>query len=153
MIPDAEMEQLQSRKQQLEAELVRSRAQLDIAVIAVEKHRLLAPFSGVLQQSTPHPGERIEPGRVVAIILDHTRLTVQLELAPAEVLSLREGRLELLQLPAPDKPLVLRELAPAANPATGMVGLELYCCHGEAIPGQSLHLGLFNRRGKELVGR
>jgi HlyD family secretion protein len=119
----------------------------------VEKHRLLAAFSGVLQQSTPYPGEWVEAGAVVAILLDNTRLTVATELVPAEVAALREGTLSLRAVKSTAQTLHLREATPAANGDTGMVSLEFHWMDFDVLPGQSTRLGLYRRNGEQLVGR
>lgn len=142
-IPDAELDRMRALTVQLAAEVTRAKAALQILEIAVEKHRLLAPFSGVLQQATPHPGERIDPAIAVTVLLDNKTLTVQTELSPAEVWSLRSGVLELRQLSDTRRPLELRELAPGADPNTGMVTLDFHCCSGEVMAGEPMPLGVY----------
>lgn len=143
VIPLADIEQIRANKIQLHSEVERAEATLDILELAVQKHRLLAPFDGVLSQATPHNGERLQPGNAVAVLIDQTQLTVRASLSPDEVLALTAGNLELRELTALTEPLAIREISPAANPKTGMVGLEMYCCSGNVIPGQTLTLGLF----------
>lgn len=145
VIAEVEMEQLQSQVTQFNAELKHARAQLSIAELVVNKHQLTAPFNGVLVQATPNAGERIEPGSVVAVLLDDQHLIAKLELAPDEAIALKKGSLLLKPLANPAQTLLLKELSPAANDIGGMVKLEVYLPLGtEVIPGQSLYVGLYS---------
>lgn len=148
VIARAEHEQLQSQVLQTRAESVRARAQQNIAELIVDKHELRAPFSGVLQQATPHAGERLESGREVTQILDDQQLLASVELPPAEVAALKKQKL-LLALPEkPTEALQIKAIAPAAKNNNGMIRLELYLpITAEFIPGQTLYLGLHTQPG------
>jgi RND family efflux transporter MFP subunit len=148
VIARAEHEQLQSQVVQTRAESVRARAQQNIAELIVDKHELRAPFSGVLQQATPHAGERLESGREVTQILDDQQLLASVELPPAEVAALKKQKL-LLALPdKPTEALQIKAIAPAAKNNNGMIRLELYLpITAEFIPGQTLYLGLHTQPG------
>ena len=153
VIADVEIDQLRARVAQLQAEQESAQAALTIAGIVLEKHRLLAPFQGVLQQGTPHPGERVEPNAIAAILLDNNRMMVRTELTPAEITALLRGALLLRAEGSDTAPLKLRELAPAADRDSGMISVDFHWTRDGVIPGQSLHLGLYERPGAQLVGR
>lgn len=149
VIARAEQEQLQSQVLQTRAEVERARAQQQIAELIVTRHELRAPFSGVLQQATPHIGERLEAGREVTQILDDQQLLASIELPPEEVMGLRKRQLQLVLLDNTAEPLQVKAIAPAATSSFGMIRLELYLpVTAEFMPGQSLYLGLYAQPGE-----
>lgn len=144
VIAKVEMEKLQSQVLQSSAELERAKAQLNIAKIVVSKHKIQAPFSGVLQRATPYWGEWIEAGEAATVILDYQHLSVHLQLAPDEAIAIKQGLLLVAPLTDPRKPMMIKQIAPAADASSGMVKVELSLLPTlKVIPGQSLYLGLY----------
>lgn len=145
-----ERDKVQSQIDQLAAELVRAVAQLEIATLHEEQHRLLAPFAGVLLARTPYPGDRIDPNSSAVTLLDDSALVATIELPPQEVLALQQGRLAVAMESVGTgssvvQPLVLESWAPAASTDSGMVDVELVLpAESGLLPGQSLYLGLYS---------
>ncbi len=153
VIADAELEAQQLRFDQLGSELLHARAEITIADIYIEKHRLRAPFNGVLLGSTTRAGERVEAGATAAVLVDVQHLSVKTHLVPKEIILLRKAKLFLAVGLGAKRGLRVLRVAPGASTATGMVAVELEWPEHNTIPGQSVRLGVYSNPADVLVER
>lgn len=138
-------------------------AKLAVAKIFVEKHRIVAPFSGVLMSSTPVVGLQLSPGQEVVKILNTDELRIKTLLSRDELSKITLGQAQLLAANQSQTALHLLHAAPNANDANGMFDVEfgmtaspaLTANHLEKKPrlqtddfysGQALKLKLFENK-------
>lgn len=88
----AELEQIQMQAQQAQAALAEAQALLDRA-------KIIAPISGVLNKLPIEEGEYLQPGMAVAEIVDRDRVKVVLDVPEADVGYLSLGQEEVVNLP------------------------------------------------------
>jgi RND family efflux transporter MFP subunit len=99
-------------------------AKYEVAKIFVEKHRILAPFSGVLMSSTPVVGLQLSPGQQVVNILNADELRIKTLLTRDELTKISKGQAQLLESNQPETSFRLLHAAPNANDNNGMFAAE-----------------------------
>lgn len=109
------------RRDQLLADLESARANVRLAELDVERTRILAPISGVLQSVNVEEGERIAPGMEVARVVDLRVIEAPIAVGVSDARSIGIGDpVDLMASGAGDglwSGRVIRQ-APEANPAT-----------------------------------
>jgi RND family efflux transporter MFP subunit len=99
-------------------------AKYEVAKIFVEKHRILAPFSGVLMTNTPVVGLQLSPGQEVVNILNADELRIKTLLTRDELTNIRIGQAQLLESNQPKASFRLLHAAPNASDTNGMFEAE-----------------------------
>lgn len=99
-------------------------AKYEVAKIFVEKHRILAPFSGVLMTNTPVVGLQLSPGQEVVNILNADELRIKTLLTRDELTNIRNGQAQLLESNQPEASFRLLHAAPNASDTNGMFEAE-----------------------------
>lgn len=99
-------------------------AKCKVAKIIVEKHRILAPFSGVLMSSTPVVGLQLSPGKEVVNILNTDELRIKTILTRDELVKITKGQAKLLESNQPETSFRLLHVAPNASDQNGMFEAE-----------------------------
>jgi RND family efflux transporter MFP subunit len=100
-------------------------AKLAVAKIFVEKHRIVAPFSGVLMSSTPVVGLQLSPGQEVVRIVNTDELRIKTLLSKEELTKITLDQARLFASNQSRTVLRLMHAAPNANDANGMFDVEL----------------------------
>ena len=158
VIAAVELEQVQSQVTSYSAQYDFARAALDIAKLQLQKHRLYAPFDGVLQQATPFEGEYLQAHQTRIELLDDQHLKVSLQLSPQEAMALHQQQFHIAQLSQDEQPLIIYSSAPAADRDSGLIRVELLLSGATQVtPGQAYVVGLYQapsveRRSEQILG-
>jgi membrane fusion protein, multidrug efflux system len=109
-IPRSELNARQTRVDVAEAVLERRRAARDRLELEAERHRLAAPFSGMVTARHVEIGEWASPGQALLTLVDLEALTLDFPVPLSHYARLDEARLEA-RLPGDDAWRELRRLA------------------------------------------
>lgn len=116
-----EKELMPTRRQQLEAAIAQSRAQVDIARLNLRRCTIRAPFAGVIQQLYVELGDRVQPGRQLLSLLDPHLIEVAVELPVSRRQRIELGadcRLSVDTMPEATWKGTIARIAPSADEAT-----------------------------------
>lgn len=109
------------RRAQLEAQIAATQADLAQAERNLERTAVLAPIAGILQSVDVEVGERVAAGRLIARVVDASRIEAPLRLPLGAAATVRVGDPATLTADGPENGVwegrVVR-LAPEADPAT-----------------------------------
>ncbi|MCH9057397.1 MAG: HlyD family efflux transporter periplasmic adaptor subunit, partial [Planctomycetes bacterium] len=114
------------RRARLGAQLAGARADLALAQQDLDRTRIRAPITGVLQSIGPEVGELVGVGQAVARIVDTSRIEIPLRMPASSVHDIALGAPVSLR---PDGPVAsvwlgnVARIAPEADPSTRMVTL------------------------------
>lgn len=137
-----------------EASLQAARAAAELARKAVADAQLRAPIAGLVSQRLVQPGERVGVDARIVEIVDLSRLELEAQLAPEDVLQLRVGQRASVQVDGLAQPVPARvaRINPAAASGTRTVTayLELAPEAPRAAQEAGLRQGLFARGQVEL---
>jgi multidrug efflux pump subunit AcrA (membrane-fusion protein) len=135
-----------ARHQRAAAEVESLQAELQIVEVNLAKHRLVAPFDGVLTGQTPLPGQQVTASQTVAILVSGA-MRIRAEATPEELSALHDGTGSMRLLEAgSDAPPAVRLIAagPVADELTGLAIVHLEApATLKVTPGELLDLGFY----------
>jgi len=110
--------------QQTQSELLAHEAKVQLAKLNIEKHRIVAPFSGVLIFQSPVVGKQLLPGENVVEMLNNNRLRIKVAFSQQELIQLQKS-LAFLVLPKEKLfSLVMLRASPATRISSGLIEAE-----------------------------
>ncbi|HYG68746.1 MAG TPA: efflux RND transporter periplasmic adaptor subunit, partial [Anaeromyxobacteraceae bacterium] len=89
--PEAQLDRAQATRDGAAAQLARSEASLAVAKKALEDHRVVAPFDGVVTSRLKQAGESIGSNAALVSVVDAANLEVRLDVPEVAVDALRAG--------------------------------------------------------------
>lgn len=122
--------------------LAQAEQRVERARLALERTRILAPFSGRVADLAVEAGQRVTLGERLLTLLEDDRIKVEVDVLEADMVRIREGASARVRIPSLDN-LVLegavRAINPRVNPETGTGRVTV------EIPNRQRHLltGLF----------
>lgn len=119
-----ELNRAQGEADRLAAEADATRAARDIAVQNVQRSRVRAPRAGVINTRSVETGQYIQPGAVMATIVDTSRLRLRFKVSEGESLRARKGQTVTFQVQSLREtafPATIYHVGEMADPATRQV--------------------------------
>lgn len=148
----AETEALLSGREQGEVRaastgLAQAEQRLARARLALERTEIRAPFAGRIADLEVEPGQQVAPGEAFLILLDDSRLKVEVDVLEADVVRLREGAPARVRIPALENAELDGEvytINPRIDPdtGTGRATVTLPNPRGRLLPGLFAYVAL-----------
>jgi RND family efflux transporter MFP subunit len=123
LVPGEEIEQKQTQVDTAKADVEASRQAMRIAELNLRESSVRAPIGGVVQTRTVQQGQYLQPGTVLATILQREPLLLRFQVTELDAPRLQNGMTATLKLKGSQREFTakLTLVAEAADPQTRMV--------------------------------
>ena len=125
VVSSAEIEQAASQAMRASAERARLKASVGEARAALGRHRVRAPFDGVIARRDVDPGDWVNVGDPVVTLVDHQGVEVLVGAPPEVVTYVKEGDKAILEYGGKQTDAVVQGLVPALDPTSRTVSIRL----------------------------
>lgn len=127
--------------------LAQAEQRLERSRLALERTRILAPFSGRVADIQVEAGQQIDAGESLLTLLEDHRLEVDVEVLEADIVQLRPGAPARVRVPALDGAIfegTIATINPSVDPerGTGRVTVTLPNPRGRLLPGLFAYVDL-----------
>ena len=135
------------------ASLQAARAASELARKSVNDARIVAPIGGLVAQRLAQPGERLSLDARIVEVVDLSRLELEAQVAPEDVVQLRVGQTASLQVDGLAQPVPARVLRINPSAQSGSRAVLAYLALSPEAAASGLRQGLFARGSIELQRR
>ncbi|MEZ4380930.1 MAG: efflux RND transporter periplasmic adaptor subunit [Nannocystaceae bacterium] len=154
IVPEAEIEAERTQAEALQAEVTGLDAQAREARVALDRHRVDAPFAGVVAARAVDPGDWVSAGQNVVDLVATDRAEVLVGVAPALLDYIREGEVATIEGPeGAEVEATIVGIVRALDPKTRTARVRLEPREGAAwlLPGAAVDVVFAVRREGEGV--
>jgi len=123
LVPGEEIEQKQTAVDTAKADVQAAQQALRVAQLNLRDSQVRAPIAGVVQTRTVQQGQYLQPGMVLATILQRDPMLLRFQVSEQDAPRLKEGMAALIHLKESEREFtsVIKLVGGAADPATRMV--------------------------------
>lgn len=152
-VAGVEIERAASRAEELSAARRSQRALAAAARAQLDRHRVVAPFAGVIARRDVDPGDWVTPGTAVLELVAHDAVEVHVRAEPALLDVIEVGSEATLLRGERSAPATIRAIVPALDPATRTVQVRFSPTERPAwlLAGDTVDVRLAVERGGEGV--
>jgi multidrug efflux system membrane fusion protein len=125
LIPGEEIESFRTRVRSAEADVAAARAALDLAAVNLRDAYVKAPVAGVIDSRTVQTGQYLQPGAVLATLVQRDPLLLRFSVPEADARRVREGMIAQFSVGNRERsrPARLTHVGGAADAQTRMVAI------------------------------